>query len=96
MWKEYGITNEGRKYSDLMGLTTIDPITKERGAFDDANLADLNNLTALERAYVDNYFGVRQLDPTKPQPAPENTPENTPEGTPDIIQETCTCTDPTT
>jgi hypothetical protein len=34
-------------------------------------LKDPEILKQLEDAYVDNYFGIRQLDPTKPEVKPD-------------------------
>jgi hypothetical protein len=96
MWKARGITNEGRKYSDLMGLTQ-----NGTGTFDDATLANIDNLKALERAYVDKKFGIRQLQPVMAPPpnvppgTPPNTPPGTPPGTPPSPPEKeCVCPDP--
>jgi hypothetical protein len=91
MWKEHGITNEGRKYSNLMDLTK-----NGTGVFDDATLADENNLLALQKAYVDKKFGVRQLHPTMPTP-PETPPETPPGTTPPPNEppaDECFCPDP--
>lgn len=56
MWKQYGITAKGKKDKELYGLT-------DKGQFNDANLTP-ENLTKLKSAYVDNLFGVRQMEPT--------------------------------
>ena len=91
MWSTYGLTAKGMKSDPLRALSQ-----DRTGKFTTEMLQDPKVLQQLEDAYVDNYFGVRQLDPTKPQPKPEDTPEDTPEGTPDMTQETCTCPDPET
>lgn len=69
MWQEFGLTNEGKKYKDLVALTT-------KGAFDPKTLQDPKVLEALQRAYVDNKFGVRQLQ--KPSPKKEEPPKEEP------------------
>ena len=60
MWKEFGITNEGKKYSDLVSLT-------KNGVFADETLEDEDILKELKRAYVDGKFGARKIQPTAPQ-----------------------------
>jgi len=71
MWKTYGITAKGKKNKDLYGLT-------KQGSFDDEVLNNPENLKKLQDAYVDNYFGVRQLDPITKKPilGPENQPQS--------------------
>jgi hypothetical protein len=69
MWQEFGLTNEGKKYKDLVALTT-------KGAFDPKTLQDTKVIEALQRAYVDNKFGVRQLQ--KPSPKKEEPPKEEP------------------
>jgi hypothetical protein len=59
MWKEYGNTNKGR------GISEINALTKD-GKFSEEFLKDPKNLEMLKPAYVDNKFGVRQVDPKKP------------------------------
>ena len=61
MWKTYGLTNLGRKYKDLVGMTAKDAKGRPTYTFD----KDLNpqQLSALRKAYIDNMFGRRQLDP---------------------------------
>jgi hypothetical protein len=80
MWKTYGLTAKGMKNANLKKLS-------KEGQFDDEALKDPEVLKALKDAYVDNYFGVRQLDPVKKGETPK---------TPDTPQEpqkikTCKC-----
>lgn len=103
MWKTYGLTAQGRGISSLEGLTIPDPRRRGRytGAFEDPTLADLQNLTNLEQAYVDRKFGVRQILPPEPQPQPEPDPKPTDETiiTPEPdpkIKKKCRCVDPQT
>jgi hypothetical protein len=96
MWTTHGLTAKGMKSNTLRGLSQ-----DRSGKFTSDMLQDQNVLQQLEDAYVDNYFGVRQLDPTKPQPQPQPQPEGTPtpEPAPEVqpgSQDTCTCTDPET
>jgi hypothetical protein len=96
MWTTHGLTAKGMKSNTLRGLSQ-----DRSGKFTSDMLQDQNVLQQLEDAYVDNYFGVRQLDPTKPQPQPQPQPqtEGTPEPNPEVkpvSQDTCTCTDPET
>lgn len=90
MWSTYGLTAKGMKSDALKALSQ-----DKTGKFTSEMLQDPKILEQLQDAYVDNYFGVRQLDPIKPK-TPDGTPTPTPDGTPDITQETCTCTDPET
>ena len=90
MWSTYGLTAKGMKSDPLRGLSQ-----DRTGTFTTEMLQDPKVLQQLEDAYVDNYFGVRQLDPRKPDTT-LGIPEDTPDGTPDITQETCTCIDPET
>jgi hypothetical protein len=74
MWQEFGLTTEGKKYKDLVSLTN-------KGAFDPKTLQDPKVLEALQRAYVDNKFGVRQLQkpsPKKEEPKVNNFTEEEP------------------
>ena len=105
MWKTYGLTAQGRGISSLEGLTIPDPRRRGRytGAFEDATLADLQNLTNLEQAYVDRKFGVRQILPPEPKPEPQPEPEPKPEPKPEPepndetqIKKKCRCVDPQT
>lgn len=90
MWSTYGLTAKGMKSDALRALSQ-----DKTGKFTSEMLQDPKILQQLQDAYVDNYFGVRQLDPTKPQPAPTPTPE-TEQEVEEIVQETCTCPDPET
>jgi len=62
MWKTYGLTNLGKKYKDLVSMTSRDAKGRPTYKFD----KDLTNqqLGTLKKAYVDNLFGVRQLEPS--------------------------------
>lgn len=68
MWSQYGITAKGKKDKNLYSLT-------KEGKFDESTLTP-ENLAKLKPAYVDNYFGVRQMDPKKKV---TETPATTPE-----------------
>jgi hypothetical protein len=68
MWSQYGITAKGKKDKNLYSLT-------KEGKFDESTLTP-ENLAKLKSAYVDNYFGVRQMDPKKKV---GETPVTTPE-----------------
>jgi hypothetical protein len=70
MWSQFGITAKGKKDKNLYSLT-------KEGKFDESTLTP-ENLSKLKSAYVDNYFGVRQMDPKK---KPEETPLTTPTST---------------
>lgn len=69
MWHKYGLTNEGRKYQDLVGMT-------KNGVFDPNSQLGTDQLTNLKKAYTDGMFGARQLDYVAP-PAPKE-PEKEP------------------
>ena len=60
MWRTYGLTAKGMKSKNLRGLSK-----DAKGQFEDELLSDEGVLAKLKDAYVDNYFGVRQLDPKK-------------------------------
>lgn len=60
MWKTYGLTAKGMKSKNLRSLSK-----DAKGQFEDELLSDEAVLAKLKDAYVDNYFGVRQLDPKK-------------------------------
>jgi hypothetical protein len=60
MWRTYGLTAKGMKSKNLRGLSK-----NAKGQFEDELLSDEATLAKLKDAYVDNYFGVRQLDPKK-------------------------------
>jgi hypothetical protein len=79
MWKEYGITNEGKKYSDLVAMT-------DKGSFSDAILNDDEALKELKRAYVDGKFGARKLEPAE---TPETVAEE-PVPQPQIVKDPAT------
>jgi len=64
MWKEFGLTSKGKKNANLLKLT-------KKGVFDEETLNDPEKLKLLKDAYVDNYFGARQMEPAKAEPAPE-------------------------
>lgn len=74
MWKKYGLTNLGRRYKDLVNMTSKDSKGRRTFKFD----KDLTpqQLAALKKAYTDNMFGVRQLDPIFPEPQISFTPED--------------------
>lgn len=55
MWRKYGLTNEGKKYKDLVGMTN-------NGVFDQTKELDPTQIAALKKAYTDGMFGVRQLE----------------------------------
>jgi len=79
MWKEYGLTAKGMKSDKLKKLSE-----EGSGKFTDEMLQDEELLKQLEDAYVDNYFGVRQLDPKKQE---EVTTE------PEVKSKDCPCLD---
>jgi hypothetical protein len=60
MWRTYGLTAKGMKSKNLRSLSK-----DAKGQFEDELLSDEAVLAKLKDAYVDNYFGVRQLDPKK-------------------------------
>ncbi len=65
MWKEFGLTAKGMKSSKLKELSQ-----NKTGQFTEEMLKDPELLSKLQEAYVDNYFGVRQLDPLKKKEEP--------------------------
>lgn len=76
MWTKYGLTKEGKKYKDLNSLTKDGRFTKQLGP---------EELKALKKAYVDGFFGARQLDPSAippPPPPPPGTPPPPPKTPP--------------
>lgn len=83
MWKEFGLTNQGETYKDLVDLTK-----DKSSVFEDEVLDDPENLKKLERAFVDGHFGVRQLDPVKPgeEPKPVQPNNNNPRQTKEICE----------
>lgn len=92
MWKEYGLTAKGRGIPALEGLTN-------QGVFDDATLADIENLRALQEGFVDNKFGVRQLSYNPPPPPKKGCPcedgTYSEECCPDTQKKGCPCEDGT-
>ena len=66
MWKTYGLTAKGMKSSQLKKLSK-----NQTGQFDEEQLNDPAVLAQLKQAYVDNYFGARQLDPLKKKEEPK-------------------------
>ena len=97
MWQTHGLTAKGMKSNTLKSLSQ-----NNTGVFDANQLQDPEVLRKLEDAYVDNYFGVRQLDPTIPSPPatppgiPPATPVTPPAETPPPKKKMCECTDPET
>ena len=74
MWTNYGLTKEGKKYKNLNSLTKDGKFTKQ---------LSLDQLKDLKKAYVDGFFGARQLDPSAiPPPPPSTPPPPPPPGTP--------------
>ena len=82
MWETHGLTAKGMKSAKLKALSK-----DGTGKFTAEELKDPKLLAQLEDAYVDNYFGVRQLDPTK-----ATVPPVTPPGTPPEKKKRCECT----
>jgi hypothetical protein len=81
MWKEFGLTEKGKKNPSLLKMT-------KSGVFDEKTLESPETLKALKDAYVDNYFGARQLNPVEPkaeEPKKEEPKKKT---------TTCLCEDP--
>ena len=73
MWKEAGLTTKGRNIPSLERLTVPgddDRHSGYTGVFDDATLADIENLRALQEGFVDNKFGRRQLSYNYTPPPP--------------------------
>jgi hypothetical protein len=60
MWTTHGLTAKGMKNAKLKALSK-----DGSGKFTEEQLKDPKLLEQLQDAYVDNYFGVRQLDPVK-------------------------------
>ena len=58
MWTKYGNTAKGKKDKTISALAP-------EGKFSEEFLKDPKNLEKLKPAYVDNLFGVRQVDPLK-------------------------------
>lgn len=59
MWLTYGLTAKGLNNPELAKLT-------KKGRFDRVDLEDPEVLKSLKGAFVDGYFGVRQMDPNAP------------------------------
>lgn len=75
MWKEFGITTQGKAYGDLMNLTDYDPKAKKHtGTFNTKDLT-ADELKALKKAYVDGKFGARKLNPVAPEPEKQKEPD---------------------
>lgn len=91
MWSTYGLTAKGMKSPALKKLS-------KEGQFTEDMLKDPKVLEQLQGAYVDNLFGVRQLDPTKPEPKKESESNYFKESESDIplAKKKCECTDPET
>ena len=70
MWKEFGLTEKGKQSSKLNKLA-------KNGIFDDETLNDPEKLKQLKDAYVDNYFGARQIVPKKAVVAEKKTEPKT-------------------
>ena len=80
MWKEYGLTEKGLNTAEINKLA-------KNGVLSDEVLNDPEKLKLLKEAYVDNYFGARQLNPKK---AEEVKPA---EETKEEVSKDCPCTD---
>lgn len=65
MWKEFGLTKKGKDNPKLLKYSK-----DASGVLDEETLKNPETLKALKDAYVDNYFGARQIAP-KAAPAPE-------------------------
>ena len=98
MWSTHGLTAKGMKNAKLKALSS-----DGSGKFTAEQLKDPKVLEQLQDAYVDNYFGVRQLDPTKPPPPPPPPPvegpcqcedASKPNYKPKDKDGRCTCTPP--
>lgn len=95
MWKTYGLTAKGMRNPNLRGFSQ-----NNTGVFSEEQLQNPETLRQLEDAFVDNLFGVRQLDPTippitpDPDPKPKDETIITPEPEPDPkIKKKCRCVD---
>lgn len=58
MWQTYGLTAQGMKDNELASMTNNGQFSGKIGR---------DQLTKLKKAYVDKYFGVRQLDSPDPE-----------------------------
>lgn len=72
MWTTHGLTAKGMKNAKLKALSV-----DGSGKFTEEQLKDPKILEQLQDAYVDNYFGVRQLDPVKPAEEVKKEPVST-------------------
>lgn len=85
MWMKYGLTNEGKKYKDLLNLTqkTKDARGRSINTFKFDKPLTPEQLKLLKKAYTDNYFGARQLDPLEQPTIPIRPPGATEDIPPD-------------
>ena len=83
MWKEFGLTAKGMKSKKIKGLSE-----KGTGQFTEEMLKDPKLLEQLQEAYVDNLFGVRQLDPKVAEKPKTEITTTTP-----TTKKKCECTD---
>ena len=81
MWKEYGLTEKGKQSAKTNRLAN-------EGVLDDKTLEDPETLKILKDAYVDNYFGARQLNPAEPKKEEPKKEEK-----PKVKVTTCKCAD---
>lgn len=89
MWKETGLTNQGKKYKDLIGMTQKDSKGNPLYTFDKNKSFSPQQLASLKKGYVDGMFGRRQLEPkvTPDTPVIRFTPDIVDEGPPEEILE---------
>jgi len=66
MWRKYGLTNQGKKYKDLVALTQKNK--KGNPLYTFGKDLSPTELAALKKAYTDNLFGARQLDIPREEP----------------------------
>ena len=83
MWGTHGLTEQGMRLKDQKALST-----NGLGTFTAEQLKDPALLAKLQASYVDQKFGIRQLDPTKPPPPVETPPVETPP-----VETPCPCVD---
>lgn len=84
MWKEFGLTTKGKKNKELLNLSK-----NKSGVLDEETLNDPQVLKQLKDAYVDNYFGARQVLPKAIAQEPVETSEPEAEKTtPKDVEET--------
>jgi hypothetical protein len=79
MWGTHGLTAQGMRLKDQKALST-----DGSGKFTAEQLKDPALLAKLQASYVDQKFGIRQLDPTKPPPPPPPPPP---------VETPCPCVD---